>query len=100
MANYKAALLKSLEEAGLAGKSGYGRSRTTFTYLRKNGIRRVKLWVAADVWEASQETQRKLEERLKVNYGPAYLGGYFIRMQRYSCMSFCILLDQSKLASK
>lgn len=100
--NYKAPLIKSLGEAGFAAESVYGGSRMTFTQLRKNGTRRVKLWFGNDVWEAKRSKQELLEARLKINYGEAYLGGYFIRGARGGLSgerSFCVILDQSKLAS-
>jgi len=96
--NYKAPLIKSLGEAGFATESSYGSSRMTFTQLRKNGTRRVKLWFGNDVWEAKLLDQELLEERLKINYGGAYLGGYFIAGPRGCGKSFCVVLDQAKLA--
>lgn len=69
----------------------------TFTQLRRNGTRRVKLWFGYDVWESGFRKQKKLESRLKANYGAAYLGGYFILGPRGCGKSFCVVLDQSKL---
>lgn len=95
--NYKAPLIKSLEEADFDTLEYGTYSRITFTHLRKNGQRRVKLWFGDDVWDASQHRQELLEQRLKANYGNAYLGGYFIPGPRYQGKSFCVVLDQSKL---
>lgn len=97
--NYKAPLIKSLGEAGFSTLEYSKFSRITFTHLRKSGVRRVKLWFGNDVWTASLQDQEYLEHRLKINYGKAYLGGYFIPGPRGQGKSFCVVLDQSKLAS-
>jgi hypothetical protein len=94
MANYKAPLIKSLREAGFSTTNGWGGPRTTFTHLRKDGNRRMKLWFANDVFEASRFRQGMLEAALKYNYGGSYLGGYFVRGARAGTCgkSFCIVL--------
>lgn len=98
MPNFKAPLIKSLDEAGFSIETGFGGPRTTFTAYRKRyGNRRVKLWFANDVFTASTRRQELLEDRLKANYGAEYLGGYFIEANpERSVMngqhSFCILL--------
>lgn len=79
--NYKAPLIKSLGEVGLAEKH-YGYSRYTFTYARKNGTRKVKLWLANDVFDAPRAQQVRLEAALKRNYGDKYINGYFIKGAR------------------
>ena len=97
--NYKAPLIKSLGEAGYKTKE-YGGARMTFTHVRKNGQRRVKLWFAGDVWQSEREHQLALEAALKRNYGAAYLGGYFIQgCYSYGpeARSFCVVLDNSKM---
>ena len=99
MKNFKAPLIKSLGEAGYA-TTQWGGARMTFTQLRKNGQRRLKLWMAHDVFNSSREQQLKLERALKANYGAAYLGGYFIegaRGGRGDSRSFCVVLNNSLL---
>ena len=95
--NYKAPLIKSLGEAGLSTLSCGTWARTTFTYLRKNGTRKVKLWLASDVFDAPRKVQEKLERRLKINYGDAYLTAYFIETHPLRGMSFVVILDNSKM---
>lgn len=100
--NYKAPLIQALDDAGFRTKEYGSYARTTFTHLRKDGTRRVKLWFANDIWLADHAWQVKLERMLKANYGEAYLGGYFIvgaRAGAFGDKSFCVILDQSKLAS-
>lgn len=95
--NYKAPLIRSLRESGYRSTNTWGGTRSTFTHLRKDGSRRVKLWFARDVFDSSEEQQRKLEQRLKVNYGEAYMGGYFIEGARSgsgSSRSLCVVLSQ------
>lgn len=93
--NYKAPLIRSLREAGYK-ETDRGYARMTFTNLRKDGNRRVKLWFARDVFDSSEEQQKELERRLKANYGEAYLGGYFVRgaMCWPDTRSFCVVLNQ------
>jgi hypothetical protein len=80
--NYKAPLIKSLGEAGFR-ETDYGYARMTFTQARKStGDRKVKLWLANDVFEAPRQQQVRLEQRLKTNYGAKYLGGYFVKGAR------------------
>lgn len=97
--NYKAPLIKSLGEAGYGTANGSG-ARMTFTHVRKNGQRRLKLWFAGDVWHSGRAQQLKLEAALKRNYGTAYLGGYFIQgAYGYGpeARSFCVVLDNNLL---
>ena len=97
--NYKAPLIKSLGEAGYRTKE-HGSARTTFTHVRRNGQRRVKLWFAGDVWHSELECQLAFEAALRRNYGAAYLGGYFIQgAYAYgpTARSFCVVLDNSKM---
>ena len=94
--NYTAPLIKSLGEAGYDTKSCGQWARATFTNARKNGTRRVKLWMARDVFTSTREQQLKLEAALKRNYGEAYLGGYFIPGCGYGLggsRSFCVVLN-------
>lgn len=96
MSNYKAPLIKSLGEAGLS-TTEWGFARMTFTQARKNGTRRIKLWLANDVWDASPKVQRKLERRLRANYGPKYMGGYFVLGARGGLggsRSFCVVIEE------
>lgn len=97
MSNYKAPLIAALGAAGFSKTDGYGFSRMTFTQLRKNGTRRVKLWFARDVFDAPRRKQLKLERELKASYGDRYLGGYFIVGARHGLMgerAFCIVLRE------
>jgi hypothetical protein len=94
MANYKAPLIKSLGEANYA-TSSWGGKRITFTHARKDGTRRVKLWLANDVFRSDRAQQLKLEAALKRNYGDKYLGGYFIAGARSGLggsRSFCVVI--------
>jgi len=95
--NYKAPLMTAMKEAGFNPKTSGQYARVTFTHLRKNGQRRLKLWLADDVWEATQEKQKKLDAALKKHYGAAYLGGYFIEGPYWACCkrSFCVVLRES-----
>lgn len=90
--NYKAALMKALGECEFRNSG-----RRTFTHLRKDGNRRVKLWFGNDVWRASQAKQMELEAALKKHYGKAYLGGYFINGASNGLYgkSFCVVLKQA-----
>lgn len=93
--NYKAPLIKSLGEAGLRTTGTYGGARMTFTQRRKNGQRRIKLWLAKDVFDAPRDQQLLLEQALKRNY-PTYLGGYFVQGAQ-ACgphaRSFCVVIN-------
>ena len=87
-ANYKAPLMKAMVECGFAKGT-----RTTFTHVRKRtGRRRLKLWLANDVWKASHKKQVQLVAALKKHYGDKYLCGYFI--DSLYGKSFCIVLDK------
>lgn len=79
--NFKAPLVKSLGQAGLR-TTDYGYTRMTFTYARKNGTRKIKLWLANDVFDAPRAQQVRLEQHLRENYGDKYIGGYFVRGAR------------------
>ena len=95
MANYKAPLIKSLHEAGYATDE-WGGPRTTYTHVRKNGQRRIKLYHGRDVHDSSRAKQLKLEAALKRNYGDQYLGGYFIKGAcngRGGAVSLCIVIS-------
>jgi hypothetical protein len=103
MKNFRAPLIRSLREAGFSTVMTWG-TRTTFTHVRQNGQRRVKLWFARDVFDASRAQQLKLERALKANYGKAYLGGYFIEGALDPSIvgpnpnrSLCIVLDTEEL---
>lgn len=65
-----------------------------FTQVRKDGTRRVKLWLSDSVFESSQRDQKFLEYCLTMVYGARYKGGYFIKnpCPRGSVTSFCIIL--------
>jgi hypothetical protein len=97
MSNYKAPLIAALGAAGFSKTDGFGFARMTFTQLRKNGTRRVKLWYARDVFDATRRQQLRLERELKASYGDCYLGGYFIVGGRQGLMgerAFCIVLKE------
>ena len=66
-----------------------------FTQVRKDGTRRVKLWMSDAVFESSQKKQNFLEFCLKMIYGARYKGGYFMRnpFTGYAMTSFCIILE-------
>lgn len=95
--NYSERLHQSLKEGGFVVKGPRGGRPRAYTFVRKGGVRRIKLWLwGFDLYTAPQADQLKVEATLKKNYGEAYLGGYFIR-ERRDYISFCIVLDQSKL---
>lgn len=70
-----------------------------FTQVRKDGTRRLKVWRADRIFNASQETQVALEAELKKAYGDAYMYAYFIPCGPWNgaTKSFCIILDNSKM---
>lgn len=95
--NYSERLHQSLKEGGFDTTTWAGGRPRAFTFVRKSGVRRIKLWLWGHrLRTAPQADQLKVEAALKKNYGEAYLGGYFIR-ERCGYTSFCIVLDQSKL---
>lgn len=96
--NVKAPLIQALDEAGYKSKDTWGGARQTFTNVRRNGQRRIKIWFAGDIWYSRRRHQLALEAALKRNYGEAYLGGYFIQGRRGpDHKSFCVVLDNKLL---
>jgi hypothetical protein len=65
----------ALKDSGFPNTSDAG---IFFTNVRKNGTRRVKLWIPADgIFESSGRKQRALERELKKQYGDRYSHGFF-----------------------
>ena len=87
------AVRKCLAKAGLNDTS-FGGLRLMYNDVTKNrSTRRIKLWFADDVFDATGKQQRKLDRALKAEFGTRYLGGHFIATGRpYDSKSFCVKL--------
>jgi hypothetical protein len=90
---------KALADAGFDNFNTFGSLRWMFNDVTKSrATRRIKLWMAGDVFTAPQKMQRKLERNLKAEFGTRYLGGHFVKssywpgMSGNNCKSLCIRL--------
>lgn len=76
--------LKALAATGFSTLDHWSGLRKIFNDVRKDrSTRRLKLWFAADVFNATQQKQQKLERMLKKEFGTRYLGGEFISNGNY-----------------
>jgi hypothetical protein len=91
------AFRKALQAAGFTAPY----APTIYNDLHKGGAtRRVKLWFADGIFDASIAKQRRLEKQLKKEFGSRILSMYFIHRADYylaqQCgtgKSLCILLS-------
>ncbi len=66
---------------------------------KATGTRRIKVWVATDIFEATQQEQKRLQAQLQAAFGARIVKMYFIRLPQHVAhggmgKSFCIkLLD-------
>ena len=86
-------LRQALDAANLAP---YWTHDTIFNDNSKDGKhRRLKLWFAQHIFEASQKQQRKLEQELRNAFGKRILSMYFVKRHEYTGggKSLCIKLQ-------
>jgi len=63
----------------------------------KTNVRRLKLWFASDVFDATQKQQRRLEKYLRSEFGERILTMYFVENSTpyggFGATSLCIKLQ-------
>lgn len=61
-------------------------------YRKKEGFRRLKLWFAGSVFEASQEQQKALEGYLREVFGDRILSMYFTSTPCWSAAAYSLCI--------